>query len=143
MFNKIMIPVDLAHLDAIKPALDVAADMAGQYQASICYVGVTATTPGSVARTPQEYEQKLQAFAQAQHEAHGHPVDSKMIASPDPTADLDDDLIQAIEDTQADLVIMATHLPKHLDAIMPSHGGKVASHTKASILLVRPPETSR
>ena len=57
---------------------------------------------------------------------------------PIPISDLDDDLIKAIDEVGADLVVMPTHPPKHVDVIMPSHGGKVATHTKASVFLVRP-----
>ena len=64
MFNSIMVPVDLAHLDALEKPLTVAADMARHYNAQLCYVGVTTSQPSSVARTPEEYEQKLKAFAQ-------------------------------------------------------------------------------
>lgn len=138
MYRKIMVPVDLAHLDLIEPALEKVADLARHYGAEVCYVGVTANTPGSVARTPAEYQQKLEAFADEQAKVHGQAVSAKTISSPDPIADLDDDLIQAIEDVGADLVVMPTHPPKHLDVIMPSHGGKVATHTKASIFLIRP-----
>jgi nucleotide-binding universal stress UspA family protein len=35
----------------------------------------------------------------------------------------------------ADLVIMASHIPKLFD--LGSHGGRVASHTSASVMLVR------
>ncbi|SFU66010.1 universal stress protein [Halomonas korlensis] len=138
MYRKIMIPVDLAHLDLIEPALAQAADLARHYGAEVCYVGVTANTPGSVARTPAEYQQKLEVFANQQAKVHGQPVSAKTISSPDPIADLDDELIRAIDDVGADLVVMPTHPPKHLDVIMPSHGGKVATHTKASIFLIRP-----
>ncbi len=138
MYRKIMVPVDLAHLDVIESALEKVADLARHYGAEVCYVGVTANTPGSVARTPAEYQQKLETFANEQAKVHGQPVSAKTISSPDPIADLDDDLLQAIEDVGADLVVMPTHPPKHLDVIMPSHGGKVASHTKASIFLIRP-----
>lgn len=138
MYRKIMVPVDLAHLDVIESALEKVADLARHYGAEVCYVGVTANTPGSVARTPAEYQQKLETFANEQAKVHGQPVSAKTISSPDPIADLDDDLLQAIEDVGADLVVMPTHPPKHLDVIMPSHGGKVATHTKASIFLIRP-----
>lgn len=138
MYKKIMVPVDLAHVQAIQPALTAAADLARHYQSEVCYVGVTATTPGTVARTPEEYQQKLEAFAQEQAKVHGQAVSARAITSPDPVADLDDVLIQAIDDTGADLVVMATHLPRHLDAVMPAHGGKIASHTEASVFLVRP-----
>lgn len=138
MFRKIMVPVDLAHIEAIRPALTAASDLARHYQAEVCYVSVTATTPGAVARTPEEYQQKLDAFAGEEARTHGQKVTTRMITSPDPVADLDDVLTKAIDEVGADLVVMATHLPAHLDAIMPAHGGKIATHTKASVFLVRP-----
>ncbi len=138
MFKKILVPVDLAHFDVIEPSLQVVADQAKYYGAEVCYVAVTANTPGSVARTPEEYQQKLDAFAQERAKAHGQPVSTHLITCPDPIADLDNVLIDAIDELGADLVIMPTHPPKHLDVVIPSHGGKVASHTRASVFLVRP-----
>ena len=138
MYSKIMVPIDLAHIELIESALQTVADLAKHYNAEICYVGVTANTPGSVARTPEEFSRKLEDFAQERAEVHGQPVSTHTIVSPDPIADLDDDLIEAIKDVGADLVVMPTHPPKHVDVIMPSHGGKVATHTDASVFLVRP-----
>ncbi|WP_192035185.1 universal stress protein [Halomonas sp. YLGW01] len=137
MFKKIMVPVDLAHQEILKPSLDLAADLAKLYQADTCYISVTATTPGSVARTPEEYARKLEAFAQEQGRLHGQDVSSRVVTSPDPIADMDDAIIQAIHDTGADLVVMATHLPHRIDAVMPSNGDKVAAHTDISVFLVR------
>ena len=137
MFNNIMVPVDLAHLETLEPALSVVADLAKQYDAHITYVSVTANTPTSVARTPQEYEQKLEAFAQERLKVHGQPVSSKVYSSTDPMANIDTLLEKAIDEVGADLVMMATHLPRHLDIVMPSHGGKVATHTNASVFLIR------
>jgi nucleotide-binding universal stress UspA family protein len=138
MFKKIMVPVDLAHFDVIEPSLQVAADQARHYGAEVCYVAVTATTPGPVARTPEEYRRKLEAFARERARVHGQAVSARVITSPDPVADLDDVLVDAIDDVGADLVIMATHPPTHLDVVIPAHGGKVATHTRASVFLVRP-----
>ncbi|KJS09434.1 MAG: universal stress protein UspA [Gammaproteobacteria bacterium BRH_c0] len=140
MFKKIMVPVDLAHLDALEKSLTVAADLARHYGAALCYVSVTSSQPGTVARTPEEYEQKLHAFAQSHAPDSANPPTVRVYNSPDPIADMEDTLEQAIIDLGADLVVMATHLPKHLDAIMPANGSKVAAHTRASILLVRPDE---
>jgi len=138
MYRKIMVPVDLAHVEAIRPALQAAADLGNHYGADICYVSVTPTTPTSVAHTPEEYETKLEAFAKEQGAQHGRNVSAQVVTSSDPASDLDDKLVQAIKSVGADLVVMATHLPRKLDAIMPANGGKVATHTDASIFLVRP-----
>ncbi|MBA2780107.1 universal stress protein [Billgrantia kenyensis] len=138
MYRKIMVPIDLAHLEVIEPSLQAVADLARHYQAEVCYVGVTSTAPGSVARTPEEYHRKLEEFAQRRAAVHGQPVSAHTISSADPIADLDDLLIDAIKDVGADLVVMPTHPPKHLDVIIPSHGGKIATHTDVSVFLVRP-----
>ncbi|GAA0587944.1 universal stress protein [Halomonas salifodinae] len=138
MFSKIMVPVDLAHLEVIEPSLHVVADQARHFGAEVCYVAVTATAPSKVAHTPEEYQQKLEAFAAQQAKVHGQPVSARVITSPDPIADLDEVLIDAIDEIGADLVIMSTHPPTHLDVVLPSHGGKVATHTRASVFLVRP-----
>lgn len=142
MYNKIMVPVDLAHLEALERSLQIAADMARHYDAEICYVSVTANTPGPVARTPDEYEKKLSAFAEDQAGKHGQPTSSRMLISHDPTADLEAKLVETADEIGADLVLMATHLPHKVDAIMPSHGDKVAKHSDVSVFLVRPPHNS-
>jgi universal stress protein F len=138
MYDKIMVPVDLAHLAALERSLQVAADMARHFSAEVCYVSVTANTPGTVARTPAEYEQKLQGFAREQGKQHGQRASARVYNSPDPVADLDDVLVKAVGEVGADLIVMGTHLPRRLDAVMPSNGGKVATHTNVSVFLVRP-----
>jgi len=138
MFKKIMVPVDLAHLGALEKPLTVAADMAQHYEAPLCYVGVTTSQPSAVAHTPEEYEQKLNAFARQHAPDNGHAPSARVFKSHDPVTDLDDILLKAIDEVGADLVVMGTHLPKHLDAIMPANGSKVAAHTEASVFLVRP-----
>ncbi len=138
MFKKIMVPVDLAHLGALEKPLDVAADMARHYGAALCYVGVTTSQPSSVARTPEEYRQKLLTFAHEHAPDNGQEPDARVYNSHDPAVDLDDFLVRAVDDIGADLVIMGTHLPHHIDAIMPANGSKVAAHTDVSVFLVRP-----
>ncbi len=137
MFKKIMVPLDLAHVDKLGKALGVAADLADHYSVPICYVGVTASTPGSVAHNPEEYAKKLEAFSVAQSEALGLATQCKSYVTHDPAVDLDDALLRAVEETGADLVVMASHIPNIADYIWPSNGGKVSSHAKVSVLLVR------
>jgi universal stress protein F len=140
MFSKILVPIDLAHIDRLSKSLSVAAELGKTYSAEVCYVSVTSTSPGAIARSPEEYANKLAEFAKQHSSEHGQSVSSKVLASNDPVANLDDLLVQAAGDLSVDLIVMATHLPQHLDALLPSHGGKVATHTQASIFLVRSPD---
>ncbi len=137
MYSKIMVPVDLAHKGDLDKALKTAADLAKHYQIPVCYVGVTAALASSVAHNPQEFAQKLEAFAQDEAKKHGHQATSKSIVSHDPTVDVDDALLKAVGETGSDLVVMASHAPNVLDYVWPSNGGKVAEHADASVFVVR------
>ncbi|MBR9649714.1 universal stress protein [Thalassovita aquimarina] len=137
MFSKIMTPVDLAHAGRLQRALDCAADLAGHYGAELVYVGVTAETPGPLGHNPEEYAERLNAFVAEQAKAHGIKASAHAMAAHDPTTDLDDNLFKAIDETGADLVVMQSHIPNFTDYIWPSNGGKLASHAKVSVMVVR------
>lgn len=137
MFSNIMIPVDLAHADKLGHALKCAADLAGLYGATVTYVGVSAATPSSVAHSPQEFAEKLKAFAETEAGKHGHKATAHAMTSHDPSTDLDPTLLKAVDETGADLVVMASHVPNITDYIWPSNGGTIATHAKVSVLVVR------
>jgi nucleotide-binding universal stress UspA family protein len=138
VFSHILAPVDLEHVDRLSRALQVAADLARHYDIDVTYVAVTSPQPGPVAHNPEEHERKLEAFAADQARAHGHRTHAKLKVSPDPAVELDTKLEDALDEVGADLVVMATHIPGLAEFIWPSHGGKLASHTEASVFLVRP-----
>ncbi|AXI56022.1 hypothetical protein SuNHUV7_19720 (plasmid) [Pseudoseohaeicola sp. NH-UV-7] len=137
MFKLILAPVDIAHADKLGNALTCAADLAKMYGASLGYVGVTSSAPSSVARTPGEYSRKLQNFAKSHSDKHGIEITAHTEIAHDPTVEVDDALMRAIDKTGADLVVMASHVPGALEYIWPSNGGKLAEHAKCSVMLVR------
>ena len=137
MYKKIMVPVDLAHADKLTHALDTAAKLSKLYHAPVTYVGVTSALPGPLGHNPAEYDLKLADFASAQAKAHGIEAHGKSMISHDPAVDLDNVLIKAAHETGSDLIVMATHIPNVADHVWPSNGGRLATHTDASVFLVR------
>lgn len=137
MFTKIMTPVDLAHADKMDKALRVARDTAIEHGAELCLVGVTSSSPGKIAHTPEEYGQKLKAFAATQADQLGVPVTTHVIVSHDPSVQMDRELEAAVKHLNADLVVMATHLPNVADYLFTGHGAHMAAHSAASVFLVR------
>lgn len=137
MFTRIMVPVDLRHLDKLKRALDVSAQLSKANNAPIVYVAVTSNTPSELAHNPAEFAAKVRQFANDTASAYGIESDIHVIASHDPTTDVDDALLRAVRDTGSDLVVMASHKPGLAEYFWPSNGGKVASHSDASVLVVR------
>ncbi len=138
MFKQIMAPVDLAHKATLAKALKATGDIAKHYGVPVTYVGVTASTPGALGHNPEEYSEKLSAFAAEQAAEYGITAESKTVISHDPTTDVDDALLKAVSDIGADLVVMASHIPGLTDYIWPSNGSKIAAHSRASVFVVRP-----
>jgi len=137
VYSRIMVPVDLGHIDRLEKALRTAADLAKHYGIPVCYVGVTTETPSPIAHTPAEFATKLEAFGQDQAAKHGHSASTKACASHDLSIDLDDTLLKAVHETGSDLVVMASHIPGLVDHVWPSNGGKIAAHSDASVFVVR------
>lgn len=137
MYKKIMVPVDLAHIPRLEKAITTAADLAKHYRIPICFVAVTAETPTEVAHNPEEFAGKLREFAQAQSSARGVSIDSAAYPSHDPAVDLDKTLIRAAEENDADLIVMASHIPDLPDHIFASNAGTVASHAEVSVFVIR------
>ena len=137
MFQKIMAPVDLAHVERLGTALDCAADLAKHWGVPIVYVGVTSSAPSQLAHNPEEFGQKLGAFAEQEAAKRGIQASAHTVIAHDPTTEIDDALLRAIGETSADLVVMASHVPNVMDYIWPSNGGKLAEHAKCSVMVVR------
>lgn len=137
MFRQIMVPVDLAHLGKLERALKLAAEEARNHDATVTYVSVTSAAPGPLGHNPEEFGEKLEAFAEGEAARHGISAKAHVIVSHDPTTDVDDALLKVADEIDADLILMASHRPGMADYFWPSNGGKVAAHSNASVLVVR------
>lgn len=137
MYESIMIPVDLAHEGTLDKALATGADLAKHYGAKLHVVGVTDVTPGAVAHNPEEFAQKLDAFARERSGRYGYEFTPLAMTSVDPAVDLDDKLQAAAEQIGADLIVMASHVPGLADYVFASRAGYLASHSNLSVFVVR------
>lgn len=137
MYHKIMVPVDLAHADKLHKAITTAIDLAARYGASLLFVGVTTEAPSEVAHTPSEYARKLEDFAAARTAGLGLDCTAKAYASHDPSADLNEALINAAHENGADAIVMASHVPGLPEHVFASHAGAVAAHADISVFVVR------
>lgn len=137
MYKTIMVPIDLAHLPQIAGAIDTAGDLARHYGATLAYVSITAETPTAIAHNPEEFRARLSAFAAEQAARLGVEISAKAYAATDPSIDIDKTLLEAISDTGADLVVMASHRPGLADYFWAAHGAWLAKHAEISIFLVR------
>lgn len=137
MFKKIMAPVDLRHTEDIQPALNIADELARSHGATLVYVGVASSAPNALGHNPDEFADKLDAFARKRAEKSGLTIETRPMITHDPAVDMNEHLIDAIKQTGCDLVVMQTHRPGWFDHWFTSHGGYVATHAPVSVFLVR------
>ena len=137
MFRHIMVPVDLAEKERLGAAIRVAADQARHYGAKMTLVSVTGGLQAKVSHNPGRYAELLGGFAAEVADRHGVAVDSRIYDVPDPSVEVDRKLLDAIEETGADLVVMATHQPGWVEYLVNSHGGRLAAHAPVSVFVVR------
>ncbi|MEM7507870.1 MAG: universal stress protein [Pseudomonadota bacterium] len=137
MFKKIMFPVDLGALDALERALDIAVRMAREGGAELCFVGVYGSAPSSEAHFTAKYKEKLAAFAAQQGAAHKLKTSAYPAFSHDPAVEIASTLLDAIGETGADAVVMASHMPGWMEHVFHSNAGYVACHAPVSVFVVR------
>ncbi|MEM9782055.1 MAG: universal stress protein [Pseudomonadota bacterium] len=137
MYARIMVPVDLAHLDRLDKALATAAILAKANGSTIAYLSLVDTAPSSVAPSPEAYDRKLEAFAAAQGEKFGVETEAITIPTPDPRVEAHHRIVEATADFSTDLVVMQTRAPGVMDALWHSNGEYVANHAKCSVMLIR------
>jgi nucleotide-binding universal stress UspA family protein len=136
-YAHVMIPIDLEHADRMGKAIDTARALAGQFGAKLTFVGITGEAPGTAAHNPAEFRKKMEAFAQRHAADLPHGAVARTYVAHDPAAQIDGILLEAVREIGADLVVMASHRPRLMDAIWPSHGGRLASHAPVSVFVVR------
>ena len=137
MFKHIMVPVDLAEKATLTKAVEVASGLAKLYAARITLVSVSGGLQGKVSHSHEEYGRLLSLFADEIMETHDVDVGSVNYSVPDPSVEVDQQLIHAIEDLQVDLAVIASHQPGWVEYLVNSHGGKLARHAPISVFVVR------
>jgi nucleotide-binding universal stress UspA family protein len=137
MYQRIGVPVDLAHPEMLEKAVATAAALAGTFGASIDLVAVTSPSPGEVARDPHAFGDKLAAYAEDCSQRHGVTFTAHTRICDDPTVELDRALSDAFHELGVDLLIVASHVPGLRDYVFSSNAGWLASHTDLSVFVVR------
>ncbi|WP_299441843.1 universal stress protein [uncultured Rhodospira sp.] len=137
MYTRIMVPVDLAHADTLDKAITQATDLAKLYGTTVVLVGVAPSQPNEVAHTPVEYNEKLKKFAHDQTARTGVLMEAHPVFNHDPAVDLEKALRETCHELGADLVVMASHIPRFRDVIFGSHASRLERRCDCSVFIVR------
>ena len=80
---------------------------------------------------------RLRTFAAEQAKRHGIKTSAEIALRSDLHFNVGSDIIKTANETDCDLVVMASHVPGLKDHIFSSNAGYVASHASMSVYVVR------
>jgi nucleotide-binding universal stress UspA family protein len=136
MYQVIMIPIDLAHAEKSGKMLDLAKILGGK-GTRFTLINVIEDIPNFVAvELPEGMIKQMKTNATTELEgiakAAGIRAEVKVRSGRPATAILD-----AAEDTDTDLIIIASHRPGLQDYLLGSTAARVVRHAKCSVLVTR------
>lgn len=137
MYTHIMVPLDLAEAESLKPAIGVAIDLADHYKARLTLISVSGGISARVSHSSDEYGRRLAAFAATLPAPEGVVIETHNIHVPDPSVEVDRALLNVIAPMGVDLAVIGSHTPGWTDWIVTSHGGRLAAHAPISVMVVR------
>lgn len=137
MYRRILIPVDMNQREKLDRALATAAHLAHSFDAEAIILAVTGKKPHDGSPDISTFEQRVSDFAQAKGEAHGVTFQTQVAVTVDPYSDLNKQIYKACDELDADLIVLASHVPGIKEYILPSTAGAIAKHSDRSVFVVR------
>jgi len=140
MYNKILVPVDLADTDLAKPAINTAVEMARNSNGSVRLVNVLAMTPVMLAEyVPPDFDvqQRKSAEEALTIIARECGLDGGRVSSTVRQGGIYHEVLEEAKGFNADLIVMSSHRPAMRTYFLGSNAGHVVRYAKCSVLVVR------
>ena len=140
MYNRILVPVDLADTDLAKPAINTAVEMARNSNGSVRLVNVLAMTPVMLAEyVPPDFDvqQRKSAEEALTIIARECGLDGGRVSSTVRQGGIYHEVLEEAKSFNADLIVMSSHRPAMRTYFLGSNAGHVVRYAKCSVLVVR------
>jgi nucleotide-binding universal stress UspA family protein len=140
MYNKILVPVDLADTDLAKPAISTAVEMARSAGGSVRLVNVLAMTPVMLAEyVPPDFDvqQRKSAEEALRIISQECGLDAAHVSATVRQGGIYHEVLEEAKSFNADLIVMSSHRPAMRTYFLGSNAGHVVRYAKCSVLVVR------
>ena len=140
MYNRILVPVDLADTDLAKPAINTAVEMARSSNGSVRLVNVLAMTPVMLAEyVPPDFDvqQRKSAEEALSIIARECGLDAGHVSATVRQGGIYHEVLEEAKGFNADLIVMSSHRPAMRTYFLGSNAGHVVRYAKCSVLVVR------
>ena len=140
MFQKILVPVDLADPEFVKPALTTAVELAQASGGSVRLVNVIPMTPVMLAEyVPPDFDVQQRGSAEEALAiiAAESGLDAAKVSSVVRQGGIYHEILEEATAIKAELIVMTSHRPAMRTYFLGSNAGHVVRYAKCSVLVVR------
>ena len=142
MFQKILVPVDLADPEFVKPALATAVELARASGGTIRLVNVIPMTPVMLAEyVPPDFDVQQRGSAEEALAiiARESGLDSDKVSSVVRQGGIYHEVLEEAKTFGCDIIVMSSHRPAMKTYFLGSNAGHMVRYAKCSVLVVRKP----
>ena len=140
MFKTILVPVDLAEVEAAKPAIDKAVELAQGSEGSLRLVYVRPVVPVTYMEfMPPAFEEEQQAEAEKTLAELASTVrlPAERVSAVVRFGSVYSEVLDEAEKTGADLVVVGSHRPTMATFLLGSNASTIVRHARCSVLVIR------
>jgi nucleotide-binding universal stress UspA family protein len=142
MFQKILVPVDLADPDFVKPALDTAVELARASGGTVRLVNVIPMTPVMLAEyVPPDFDVQQRGSAEESLAAIAKDsgLDPAKVSTVVRQGGIYHEVLEEAKVFGCDVIVMSSHRPAMKTYFLGSNAGHMVRYAKCSVLVVRKP----
>ncbi len=140
MFKTILVPVDLGEVEAAKPAIDKAVELARSTAGTVRLIYVRAIVPVTYMEfMPPAFDEAQQGEADAKlaEVAAGVGLPPERISAVVRLGSVYNEVLDEAEKTGADLIVIGSHRPTMATYLLGSNAATIVRHARCSVLVVR------
>jgi nucleotide-binding universal stress UspA family protein len=140
MFKTILVPVDLAEIEAAKPAIEKAVELAQSGEGTLRLVYVRPVVPVTYMEfMPPAFEEEQQAEAEKTLAELASTVNlpAERVSAVVRFGSIYNEVLDEAEKTGADLVVIGSHRPTMATFLLGSNASTIVRHARCSVLVVR------
>lgn len=140
MFKTILVPVDLGEVEAARPAIDKAVELAKGAEGALRLIYVRSIVPVTYMEfMPPTFDEEQQGEAEKKLAdiAAGVDLPSERVSAVVRLGSVYNEVLDEAEKTGADLIVVGSHRPSMATFLLGSNASAIVRHAKCSVLVVR------
>jgi nucleotide-binding universal stress UspA family protein len=140
MFRTILVPVDLVEIEAAKPAIDKAVELAQSFDGTLRLIYVRPVVPVTYMEfMPPVFDEEQQAETEKTLAklAADVKLPAERVSAVVRLGSIYNEVLDEAEKTGSDLIVVGSHRPTMATFLLGSNASTIVRHAKCSVLVVR------